>query len=164
MTLTNDNGDVWKLCGPTVFIKQNDSFNCGPNAVLKIMYVFSPIRHETPTERLDSGEVRRITMGDFRSLVNDLKYSQEKGVSVRLPNRPKRNLRAKVKDKQGKRRKETQTSIAPKTQEQVEKPVSRSTSSEDTVDANSGSILHPTYEDNSVLHSTGSFPKWLILL
>jgi hypothetical protein len=156
MTLTNDNGDRWKLCGPKVFIKQKDSFNCGPNAILKIMSVFSPISHETPIERLDSGEVRRMTMCNFRSLVNDLKYSQEKGVSVRLPRRPKRNLRPTVEDKQGKRQKETQTSAtkpeetvdevrktAPKetlssktetTEEQVENPVSRSTSSEVTVD------------------------------
>jgi len=79
------------------FVQQHDSYNCGPNAVLKIMSVFDRIPQDTVVEMLDPGDVRRITICDFRSLLRDFSGSFLKGISVRVPTKRKQ-IQAEVEE------------------------------------------------------------------
>jgi hypothetical protein len=72
MVLTTSFGEQWFLIGPNKFIHQPDAYNCGPNALLKLMHVVGRLPPSTNVSQLDQASVRRITMGDFRSLLNEV--------------------------------------------------------------------------------------------
>jgi hypothetical protein len=84
MTMTFENGDEWLLFGPVTFIKQGP-YDCGPNAILKLMSVFGAIPPDTVVEMLKGSDVRRITMANYRSLLQQFEDSVKDGLSVRIP-------------------------------------------------------------------------------
>jgi hypothetical protein len=69
MILPLEDGSFWWLVGPIVFVKQDDSHSCGPIAILKIVSVFGAIPIGTILDVLDARDLRKLTMDNYRGLV-----------------------------------------------------------------------------------------------
>ena len=92
MILNEESNGGWSLVGPETYIKQKDGHSCGPIAMMKLLSVFNRLPEGTLVEQLTSNEIRKITMGDFRSLLNEFRENEDKRISVTVPKRRQSNV------------------------------------------------------------------------
>jgi hypothetical protein len=81
------------VVGPIVFVKQYDSHSCGPIATLKIMSLFGAIPTGTMPEVLEASDRRRITMDNYRGLVQHFQQNVMDGLSVRVSGKREKDTR-----------------------------------------------------------------------
>jgi hypothetical protein len=92
MILNEESNGGWSLVGPETYIKQKDGHNCGPIAMMKLLSIFNRLPEGTVVEQLTSNDIRRITMGDFRSLLKEFRDNEDKRISVTVPKRRQSNV------------------------------------------------------------------------